>query len=291
MSNIYGKRQKCRSFVKFKYPTLRFGNVSVFALSSGFLNFRMVSNFYIRFKKIFKFFKSITKFWYNLYCSYIITKKALNVRMGKGKGSRKGRVCYVKSGAPIIEMTYCRLGLLLYLYKYIRVRCSFKIFYMQNRFKLISTRNSIIRNSLINKKKKHIKVKKKRFIKDRINNVIDTYKSTKRLIKAGFFSRLIKRYFIKYSFRKLRRKLRYSRILKNYTSYTKRFRYFKFFLRKGLSYKGGYFFFIEDYEYNYIFILKNRCKASFFRKFKNSRVMGFRGEYRQDFQKRLYLEY
>ena len=196
MSNIYGKRQKCRSFVKFKYPTFRFGNISVFALSSGYLNFRMVSNFFIRFKKIFKFYKSLTKFWYNLYCSYIITKKALNVRMGKGKGSRKGRVCYVKSGVSMIELNYCRLGILLYLFKYIKVRCSFKLSYFYKRVKKFSSSNQLVKYRLINKKNKFRKIKNKFFIRKRIGEVIRTYKSTKRISRTGAFSILIKRYFL-----------------------------------------------------------------------------------------------
>jgi hypothetical protein len=56
------KQQKNRSFISFKNFKLRFGNSAILALSSGFLSFKTIKNFYIIFKKVFKSSKSITKF-------------------------------------------------------------------------------------------------------------------------------------------------------------------------------------------------------------------------------------
>jgi hypothetical protein len=57
------KQQKNRSFIKFNEKfKLKFGHIGVLAVSSGFMSFRMISNFIVRFKKMFKLSKSITKF-------------------------------------------------------------------------------------------------------------------------------------------------------------------------------------------------------------------------------------
>lgn len=57
------KQQKNRSFIRFNDKfKLKFGNHGVLAVSSGFLGYAMLSSFLIRFKKIFKIIKSITKF-------------------------------------------------------------------------------------------------------------------------------------------------------------------------------------------------------------------------------------
>lgn len=137
------KQQKNRSFIRFNDKfKLKFGNHGVLAVSSGFLGYAMLSSFLIRFKKIFKIIKSITKFWFYLFSFYIISKKPLNVRMGKGKGSRKGLVSLVKSGNSIIELKHIRLNLLKYICNYISVRTSFKVKYIHSFTKSISFNGS-----------------------------------------------------------------------------------------------------------------------------------------------------
>lgn len=169
--------QKGRSFIKFNYWNFKFGNCGVVAASSGFLCNRVLQSFVVRFRNIFKPFRSITKFWFYLSSSYVVTKKALNVRMGKGKGSRKGTLALMKSGNSILELNYCRLGLLLKLYKYISVRCSFKTNYVFRKT-FSSMRFNMYLNSFNIKIKSYRKIKSKRYIKSRLNEVLGIYKKS-----------------------------------------------------------------------------------------------------------------
>ena len=54
--------QKGRSFLKFNYWNLKFGNCGVVAASSGFMCEKVLQSFIVRFRNIFKPFKSLTKF-------------------------------------------------------------------------------------------------------------------------------------------------------------------------------------------------------------------------------------
>lgn len=56
------KKQKSRKFIKFKYPALKFGTAGIISLSSGYINLRMVCNFLLKFKKVFKLNKSVSRF-------------------------------------------------------------------------------------------------------------------------------------------------------------------------------------------------------------------------------------
>lgn len=169
--------QKCRSFIKFNYWNLKFGNCGIISASSGFVCNRVLQSFIVRFRNTFKPFKSITKFWFYLSSFYIVTKKALNVRMGKGKGSRKGTLALIKSGNSLVELNYCRLGLLLKLYKYISVRCSFKTNYVF--CKTFSTaRFNLHLNNFNVKFKPYKKIKNKKYISSRLNEVFSIYKKS-----------------------------------------------------------------------------------------------------------------
>ena len=56
------KQQKNRSFIPYNPLKIRFGHSAIISVSSGFLSDKTIKNFYIIIKKIFKNFKSISKF-------------------------------------------------------------------------------------------------------------------------------------------------------------------------------------------------------------------------------------
>lgn len=58
----------------------------------------------------------------------VVTQKAVNSRMGKGKGGRIGTVAQICSGTLIFGTTVLRRGLLKKLAARLRVRCNFPIF-------------------------------------------------------------------------------------------------------------------------------------------------------------------
>lgn len=49
--------------------------------------------------------KSFGKLWINLNCKYPLTKKPLQVRMGKGKGPIQKYICRIKTGRVLLELT------------------------------------------------------------------------------------------------------------------------------------------------------------------------------------------
>jgi hypothetical protein len=63
------------------------------------------------------------RFWVNLQCGLVFTRKAKNSRMGKGKGSSAGRFTKVRSGALMMAFSFIRGGLLGKLLRQMRVRC------------------------------------------------------------------------------------------------------------------------------------------------------------------------
>ena len=166
---------------------------------------------------MFKFLRSITKFWLYLSAFYIISKKPLNVRMGKGKGSRKGLVCLVKSGNSIIELKYCRLGLLLKLCKYIGIRCSFKTHFIFSNFKSISRMGLNVINYSI-KLKPTLGIKNKRYIKNRLLEVYDQYNKSSNIKRYKNVKKHYRRYFgKKFTFRFRRIYIsKYHRFLKKF---------------------------------------------------------------------------
>lgn len=198
------KQQKNRSFISYNLSKIKFGHSAIVSISSGFLSDKTIKNFYILMKKTFKNFKSISKFWIYLNTKYIITKKPLNVRMGKGKGSRKGLLSLVKSGNSILELKYCRLGLFLKIYKYISVRCSFIVKFLFSRYKSISRLGLFVQNYNF-KIKSFKKLKNKNYISNRMDNILSYYEKSinmKRYKHLNFFYNKYYNYGFNYRYQK-----------------------------------------------------------------------------------------
>lgn len=68
-----------------------------------------------------------TRFWVNLQTNARVTRKPLNLRMGKGKGGLRGLRARVTPGAWLVAFTSLRAGLLNHLFLYTRVRFPFLI--------------------------------------------------------------------------------------------------------------------------------------------------------------------
>jgi hypothetical protein len=69
----------------------------------------------------------MVRFWVNLQASIQVTRKPENVRMGKGKGARKGMRAFVRVGTFLYKITSLRVGLMSYFYKKLQVRVPFKL--------------------------------------------------------------------------------------------------------------------------------------------------------------------
>jgi ribosomal protein L16/L10AE len=99
----------------------------VVAQSRGLVSWRLVERVYIWGKRIVHYPHQRARFWVNLQCNVIFTRKGKNSRMGKGKGSQSGRLTRVSPGALLIAFSCVRPGLLIRLLRQLRVRCPLSV--------------------------------------------------------------------------------------------------------------------------------------------------------------------
>lgn len=71
---------------------------------------RVVPRIFTYFKKALRYPKSKARFWVNAQCAHLVTRKPLNVRMGKGKGAKVRCYSKGKGGAPLAAASSMRVG-------------------------------------------------------------------------------------------------------------------------------------------------------------------------------------
>ncbi|AFP83632.1 50S ribosomal protein L16 [Candidatus Carsonella ruddii] len=87
--------------ITLKRNILIYGNYGLKSLSNGFLNFNQIESAR---KSIVRHLGKNSKFWIRILTDKVITKKPLEVRMGKGKGSVFDWVSVIKPGLIIFEV-------------------------------------------------------------------------------------------------------------------------------------------------------------------------------------------
>lgn len=97
------------------------------ALGCGFLSTRCIAYFFSYGRKLLRLAKKTTHLWLNLPSAHLVTRKALNVRMGKGKGARLGINARIRSGAFVVASAGVRGGLWRKLVRFVRARCPFRL--------------------------------------------------------------------------------------------------------------------------------------------------------------------
>jgi len=106
-SKIFKIRLKNEKQVEHRTINLIYGNYGLKAMSTGILT---IKHFEILRLCIRRGFKKKGKFWFRAVPYTFITKKPLEVRMGKGKGPFKQWVCPVKIGQIILEFRFPKRG-------------------------------------------------------------------------------------------------------------------------------------------------------------------------------------
>jgi hypothetical protein len=71
---------------------------------------RVVPRIFTYFKKALRYPKATSRFWVSAQCAHLVTRKPLNVRMGKGKGARVRRYSKGHGGAPLAAVSVMRAG-------------------------------------------------------------------------------------------------------------------------------------------------------------------------------------
>ncbi len=97
--------------------------VQIIAQGRGLVSWRLVERFFIWGKRLVRYPRQHARFWVNLQCNLVFTRKAKNTRMGKGKGGYAGRLTRVRAGALIFALSSVRAGYLIRLLRQMRVRC------------------------------------------------------------------------------------------------------------------------------------------------------------------------
>jgi large subunit ribosomal protein L16 len=98
----YRRRQKGRIRGKaYKGSTLEFGDYGLQAVECGFMSAQQIESARIA---ITRHVKRGGKIWIRVFPDKPITKKPLETRMGKGKGTTEGWVAVVKPGRILYEM-------------------------------------------------------------------------------------------------------------------------------------------------------------------------------------------
>ena len=98
------------------------------ALCGGFLSTRVVAYMYTYGRKLLRLSRKTSQLWLNLPSAHAVTRKALNVRMGKGKGARLGLNARVRVGALVLAAAGMRVGLWRKLARFVRARCGFRVY-------------------------------------------------------------------------------------------------------------------------------------------------------------------
>ena len=98
----FRKKQKGRTKGKaFKGSTLEYGDFGLQALECGFMTSQQIEAARIA---INRHIKRGGKVWIRIFPDKPVTKKPLETRMGKGKGSTEGWVAVIKPGRILYEM-------------------------------------------------------------------------------------------------------------------------------------------------------------------------------------------
>jgi hypothetical protein len=88
---------------------------------------RVVPRVFTYIKKLIKYPKTRARFWVNAQCSFLVTRKPLNVRMGKGKGAKVRFYTKISHGVPLAAFSTIRDGLKRRLVRFVSIRLGRKV--------------------------------------------------------------------------------------------------------------------------------------------------------------------
>ncbi len=98
------------------------GWLSLVTLGSIVVPPRVVPRIYTFIKKLIRYPRTRARFWVNAQCAYLITRKPLNVRMGKGKGARIRPYTFLRDSSTLASVSCLRTGFKRRLRRFISIR-------------------------------------------------------------------------------------------------------------------------------------------------------------------------
>lgn len=119
-------KKRCPSFISSPLlPSLFWQNngwLSLITMGVTIVPPRVVPRIFTYIKKLIKYPKTRSRFWVNAQCAFLVTRKPLNVRMGKGKGAKVRFYTKIKHGSPIAALSAIRDGLKKRLKRFVGIR-------------------------------------------------------------------------------------------------------------------------------------------------------------------------
>lgn len=98
------------------------GWMSLITVGTTIVPPRVVPRIFTYIKKLIKYPKTRSRFWVNAQCSFLVTRKPLNVRMGKGKGAKVRFYTKINHGSPLAAFSTLRDGLKKRLVRFVSIR-------------------------------------------------------------------------------------------------------------------------------------------------------------------------
>lgn len=117
---------------KFKYkgsttPKHLNGWFTIVSVGQGCLTLALMSRLFTWAKRVIYYPNTTSRFWVNLQINKVITRKAANTRMGKGKGGRVAMLGFVTSGTVLLALSKIRQGKQKRLTRQIKVKIPFSV--------------------------------------------------------------------------------------------------------------------------------------------------------------------
>lgn len=158
------------------------GWYKIITIGQGFITHALMSRMFTWAKRVIYFPNSAARFWVNVQINKIITRKAANTRMGKGKGSRVTTVGFVSSNVVLLATSKIRAGKRKRLLRQIQVRCPFLVGAEHTKTNL---------SRFFNK----FKIRQRNFIFNKKWEYFTLFKQTQQRELFAFFSSIFKWYY------------------------------------------------------------------------------------------------
>lgn len=104
------------------------GWLSLITLGTAIVPPRVVPRIFTYIKKLLRYPKTHSRFWVNAQCAFLVTRKPLNVRMGKGKGAKVRFYTKIRHNTPLAAISSLREGFKKRLKRFVSIRLGRRVF-------------------------------------------------------------------------------------------------------------------------------------------------------------------
>ena len=109
------------------WRTIQWASAGLISAGCGSMAINLINRLLSHSKRVLRWPKHMSRTWVNIPRKHILTKKAINTRMGKGKGSRAGICARLQGGSLLAAYAEIRQAQQVRLNRWLRVRVPFNI--------------------------------------------------------------------------------------------------------------------------------------------------------------------